>query len=1031
MADGNNQIQTDTSIPNDKHTELNSETKGKKPPPHAFSDYTQYFNSAVLRGVQQYTPSPTELATGGSPLGLSANLTYNQQPNFIPNQSHHTNHPAYQTPPPFTGFSQITPTALLTPQNVPATNFSSNPYAYASSFHPLSGNMQGEQPNFTQHTNFVQMPNSEATPSMPSGSSSAVTTDRNPYSPNFNSSFVNDGTSHIEVSSPNGSGTHSGTLHKGEYFTQNGARFQNSKTKLGGKQKSINPSNQKLNQQTSNIVNISANRTNDNVNKNHAMKTTNNNHANPHSVPSPITPSSNQPNSSKNNKNTTTPFSYASMLTNKPVTNPSSHPPVQTTNATVTTTSSSDHANSSIKQDAFTVESTLLNQSSMEVLPGIYNHQSFDHTNFIDQTNFQHAIPSQQHLSMLQQQQRAKRKPKGKSYVNLTNQDPGVHVLAAQPSHTNYAPPASATLMLHIPQLQVPTNNLYHQQSISPVHHPIYQFKQTPNLNYGNMQNLQGTSAHVTHQNMLHQNNLHQNSLHQNGVIQNNFHQNNLHQNQMTNQMTTTQTFAVPDEKMKGKRDLNPNKKKRITTMKKIIKSERETRRHIKIEQLSRVLAPQEDVPTLPEQLIEKIADCMMISTEGSDDLDSSNLTSNVTTNVTSNVKSHVSSVAKVETDEAEVAPSKDEQVEQQLEQDTTYENTVGMLPKQFPAIHSRRFREYCNQVLDASLDSNCIKLIECIKRRQDKQMKQQREREEARKAQSQAFISRDFNQGPKLTKSIVMGLREVTKHAKAGNLKLVVVAPNLEKVQTKGGLDDAVEKLKTACNLIQPGAGKNDPTPIAFALSRIALGRALNRSVPISTIGIRSVVGFEKEYKKVIDLLEASKDRYASLCEKYLNYVKGHLAQQNNDEFVEANISKALSVSTVLSVKHEEEETSEQKQLPVVGTEETVDVMRSSKILKQPVTPEHKISKRIFQKGHKRNDSALTQLSLISNPISTIGSAEDGRGNWSDMMKKEEGVAQKSTPSPVATPSSPMHVKSQNDRTRAWVDTLDEKSDR
>jgi hypothetical protein len=189
-------------------------------------------------------------------------------------------------------------------------------------------------------------------------------------------------------------------------------------------------------------------------------------------------------------------------------------------------------------------------------------------------------------------------------------------------------------------------------------------------------------------------------------------------------------------------------------------------------------------------------------------------------------------------------------------------------------------------------------------------------------------------------------------------------------------------------------------------------------------------VVGFEKEYKKVIDLLEASKDRYASLCEKYLNYVKGHLAQQNNDEFVEANISKALSVSTVLSVKHEEEETSEQKQLPVVGTEETVDV-RSSKILKQPVTPEHKISKRIFQKGHKRNDSALTQLSLISNPISTIGSAEDGRGNWSDMMKKEEGAAQKSAPSPVATPSSPMHVKSQNDRTRAWVDTLDEKSDR
>ena len=348
--------------------------------------------------------------------------------------------------------------------------------------------------------------------------------------------------------------------------------------------------------------------------------------------------------------------------------------------------------------------------------------------------------------------------------------------------------------MLQIPQLQNPTP-------------PIYQFNQTT-ANYG----------HTT-------------------TLQNPTQQHFYNSSQQTNSYTTT---MAPEEKLKGKRDLNPNKKKRVTTMKKIIKSEREQRRHQKIEQLSKVLAPQQDVPTLPEELIEKIADCMLISTEdgGScDDLESSNLNNSEANNESFKNNNEDSSI--------------------------DYENTVSLLPKQFPAIHSRRFREYCNQVLDASLDSNCIKLIECIKRRQDKQMKQQREKEEARKNQSN-YVSRDFNQGPKVQKSIVMGLREVTKHAKAGNLKLVVVAPNLEKVQSKGGLDDAVEKLKTACSFINPGAGKNEPTPIAFALSRIALGRALNRSVPISTLGIRSVVGFEKEYKKVIDLLEASKDRYS-----------------------------------------------------------------------------------------------------------------------------------------------------------------------
>ena len=116
----------------------------------------------------------------------------------------------------------------------------------------------------------------------------------------------------------------------------------------------------------------------------------------------------------------------------------------------------------------------------------------------------------------------------------------------------------------------------------------------------------------------------------------------------------------------------------------------------------------------------------------------------------------------------------------------------------------------------------------------------------------------------PRVRKNIIMGLREVTKHANAGNLKLVVVAPNLEKVKAKGGLDDAVEKLKTACSYVAMNIpGKEEPTPLAFALSRNALGRALNRSVPISCVGIRSVEGYEKDYKRLVKILNESKVQY------------------------------------------------------------------------------------------------------------------------------------------------------------------------
>ncbi len=37
------------------------------------------------------------------------------------------------------------------------------------------------------------------------------------------------------------------------------------------------------------------------------------------------------------------------------------------------------------------------------------------------------------------------------------------------------------------------------------------------------------------------------------------------------------------------------------------------------------------------------------------------------------------------------------------------------------------------------------------------------------------------------------MGIREVTKHLKLQKLKCIILAPNCEKIQSKGGLDDAM----------------------------------------------------------------------------------------------------------------------------------------------------------------------------------------------------------------------------------------------
>ncbi|ETE66291.1 COP9 signalosome complex subunit 2, partial [Ophiophagus hannah] len=82
--------------------------------------------------------------------------------------------------------------------------------------------------------------------------------------------------------------------------------------------------------------------------------------------------------------------------------------------------------------------------------------------------------------------------------------------------------------------------------------------------------------------------------------------------------------------------------------------------------------------------------------------------------------------------------------------------------------IHSKRFREYCNQVLSKEIDE-CVTLLlqELV-----------------------SFQERIYQKDPikaKAKRRLVMGLREVTKHMKLSKIKCVIISPNCEKIQSKG----------------------------------------------------------------------------------------------------------------------------------------------------------------------------------------------------------------------------------------------------
>ncbi|XP_041355730.1 selenocysteine insertion sequence-binding protein 2-like isoform X2 [Gigantopelta aegis] len=164
--------------------------------------------------------------------------------------------------------------------------------------------------------------------------------------------------------------------------------------------------------------------------------------------------------------------------------------------------------------------------------------------------------------------------------------------------------------------------------------------------------------------------------------------------------------------------------------------------------------------------------------------------------------------------------------------------------------IHSRRFREYCNQVLDKEIDTCATSLLQELVRFQD----------------------RMFHKDPakaKLKRRIVLGLREVTKHLKLKKIKCVIISPNLEKIQSKGGLDDALNNILNYC--------QEQNVPFVFALGRRALGRACAKLVPVSVCGIFNYEGCEETFRKLFDLTEKAREAYTEMVQSIRKELEEH----------------------------------------------------------------------------------------------------------------------------------------------------------
>lgn len=260
----------------------------------------------------------------------------------------------------------------------------------------------------------------------------------------------------------------------------------------------------------------------------------------------------------------------------------------------------------------------------------------------------------------------------------------------------------------------------------------------------------------------------------------------------------------------KGKQREVP-KAKKPTPLKKVILKEREERKQ------RRLL---EERGLLPEDEVQPAAEEEQCDTNATDDLGSPTEEPDDQPELESTNQG---------VNEGDEVTHQDETVEEQ---------TTSPLPcpASRPKIHSRKFRDYCSQMLSKDVDQCVTALLKELVRFQD------------RLYQKDPMKAR-------MKRRIVMGLREVLKHLKLRKVKCVVISPNCERIQSKGGLDEALYTIIDTC--------REQGVPFVFALSRKALGRCVNKAVPVSLVGIFNYDGAQDIYHKMIELSSEARRAY------------------------------------------------------------------------------------------------------------------------------------------------------------------------
>ena len=107
-----------------------------------------------------------------------------------------------------------------------------------------------------------------------------------------------------------------------------------------------------------------------------------------------------------------------------------------------------------------------------------------------------------------------------------------------------------------------------------------------------------------------------------------------------------------------------------------------------------------------------------------------------------------------------------------------------------------------------------------------------------------------------KMRRRLLYGLREVAKSVNVQSSKAIIIAPNIEQIESEGGLDDRIAQIITEA--------KENNIPVVFALTKRRIGSALGVQGFISMVSILDYNGADDEFKIVLKHAAEGRALYA-----------------------------------------------------------------------------------------------------------------------------------------------------------------------